>query len=110
MSMSAIQNYTSAAKLTQPKGGVETVVGGKDSSTSTSFKNEFSGINGMFQGVKQSGASTEMAVTGQIMGTGNIEQTAIALNDLSSRLELLSQFLKMGIEKIDILTSKTMGG
>lgn len=110
MSMSAIQNYTSAARLAQPTGTSETVVSTKESAASPSFKNEFSNLTGLFQGVKQSGASTEAAVTSQIMGTGNIEQTAIALNDLNTRLELLSQFLKIGIEKIDQLTTRTMGG
>ncbi len=111
MSISAIQNYSNAARLAKPGGTVDTFVEQKSTETSTSsFKNEFSGIGQLFQGVKQSGGATEMAVGHQIMGGGSIEQTALALNDLNTRLELLSQFLKMGIDKIDQLTSKTMGG
>lgn len=75
------------------------------------FKNELHTINkAVVKPMKAQGITTENAIHAQVMGVGNIEQTATATQELSSQLEITTQFLRLLNEGIKDLTRGTMGG
>ncbi len=117
MNVSALQSYTNAAKLgssgvnssKDPLGGEGEV--GIKSSAPHGFKSELSSFpKATLDSLKQSGADAEKNITAQILGTGNVEKTAMSIQELSTHMEIVSQALRVAVEKINELTTRTMGG
>jgi|GEM_PF-6289376 len=108
-SMKILQSYMDAARLTKDSQSFNTVISDEKATSSSKnvFKNE---LGSMMQGVMKTGGDAENAVAKQIMGVGSVEQTALALNDLNTRLEVVAQAIRISIEKLTELTSRTMGG
>ena len=113
MSASLIANYSQAAKLAQPQQSLGAIV---DSASETKkgskdFQQTLSSVmNNLYQGVKQQGHTTETHLSQQIMGVGNIEETAMSLAELNANLDVVAQGLRIAVEKITELTTRTMGG
>lgn len=113
-----MQNYANAARLGGKSASQQTQGAGTEGDvfnafkkTETPFKSELSSVVGSVTGgLKQTGAVAEHNITAQIMGVGNTEKTAIALNELGTHMEIVSQALRIMIEKINELTTRTMGG
>ncbi|MBX9977203.1 MAG: hypothetical protein K2X98_03015 [Alphaproteobacteria bacterium] len=110
-----MQNYANAARLGGKAASPQTQSDGDVfdafKKTETPFKSELSSVVGSVTGgLKQTGAAAEHNITAQIMGVGNTEKTAIALNELGTHMEIVSQALRIMIEKINELTTRTMGG
>lgn len=108
-----IESYKQAAQLANPQHGLSTLVGGGGESKTgnPAFKGELSNVLGaLYQGIKNQGHTAETHVTQQIMGVGNVEQTAVSLSELNANLEVAAQGLRIAVEKINELTTRTMGG
>ena len=114
--LSAISQYQQAARLKAPTGTLDTAMGNGGSTpsgaaSSAGFKDTLgSAVSGMYDQVKHKGTAAESHITQQIMGTGNVEQTAVSLAELQTNLEVLAQGLRIAVEKITELTTRTMGG
>ncbi len=112
MSIKALQSYRDAAKL----GGESQSTANPGSIKSTdfggaAFKAELSSLaHTVLGGIKQTGASAEHAIATQIFGAGNVEKTALSLQELNTHMEIVSQALRIAVEKINELTTRTMGG
>lgn len=76
-----------------------------------SFKNELHAINqAVVKPMKQHGAFTEKALKDQILGIGDTEHTAVALQQLNEKLEIVAQTVRILNEGVKELTKGTMGG
>ena len=112
---SVISNYTQAARLASPQTNLSKVVGGsplgeEGGTLNPAFKNELTGAIGtIYQGLKAQGKTAETHATQHIMGVGNVEQTAVSLADLNSNLEIIATALRTAVEKINELTTRSMG-
>ena len=107
----AISNYTQAAKLMTPQANLDTLIGEGEEKHNDAFKKELSGVlPNAYQGLKEQGKAADTQVVQHILGVGNVEQTAISLSDLNANIEVIAQALRIGIEKLNELTARTMGG
>lgn len=114
--MSLVSNYTQAARLASPQNNLNKVVsgGGEDNTLTTAlappFKNELgNALGNMYNDVKAHGIATEKHAKDHIMGVGNVEQTALSLAELNSNLEIMATALRTAVEKINELTTRSMG-
>ena len=124
--MSALQRYANAQQLTNSlplNGGMSQKKSGEgemslsSSSNAPSFKETLStssashghGLSVLKQ-LKQSGNTAEKDALHQIMGVGNLEKTAVSMEAAKTYLEVVSHILRMSVDKITELTTRTMGG
>lgn len=125
--MSALQRYANAQQLTTmpslsqgaaQKNGVDSE---SANTSSPSFKDTLSsassspqplhkGHHSVLHHLKQTGINAEKDVMHQIMGTGNLDKTAVSMEAAKTYLETVSHILRISVDKITELTTRTMGG
>lgn len=109
--VSPISSYSQAARLIKPQASLNTMVVGDESKSDLSFKGALSNAaSNLYDNVKQQGRAADAQIVQQVMGVGNVEQTAISLAELNANMEVIAQALRIGIEKLNELTTRTMGG
>lgn len=127
--MSALQRYANAQQLTtMPSMGQGMAQKGdadgeslgvsspsfKDtlssSSSSSPYQSSHGGHHSVLHQLKQTGITAEKDVMNQIMGTGNIDKTAVSMEAAKTYLETVSHILRISVDKLTELTTRTMGG
>lgn len=87
--------------------GLDSLGGG----SSHTFKNELHSIHqAVVKPLEKQGQVAEHAIRDHVFGSGNIEHTATATQELSTQIEVTSQFLRLLNEGLKDLTRGTMGG